>query len=418
MAVDSPVLYNNAWVYLRDTMGTQADGTAKMQHNAELFYNILRVFGYSLPAAAGVLGNIQVESQLSPGALYGDYSQLINNGEHLSDMTNSALFQWINGSIGLIQWKGASSIDGYAQIPSFANRYDLLWYNWELQLFRLEMEYIYDPAGWGGVNGTTYNFWYPSSGTAAISWAQYKTFSGTPEQAAQYFQAYRERGGTDTQTRQATAREWYNYFSNTQVTTEVSNVMNACMAYLFRDSRYPYSTYDCIGFVNLVRRRLGLGTIGDYQGHHGTNSLWRSTDGQLTWKGTLQECIDLYGGVPEGAYLFKCYPEGTPGYNTIPDYYRGDGIGNFDHIGIYTNRGLGVMQSGGYDVTPPSGFNGVHDTRTRLDESPPWWTHVGFGKGINFGTQPTPPTPTYLPIAIFCSIIDRKRRLLKNVWKS
>ena len=55
MAVDSPVLYNNAWVYLRDTMGTQADGTAKMQHNAELFYNILRVFGYSLPAAAGVL---------------------------------------------------------------------------------------------------------------------------------------------------------------------------------------------------------------------------------------------------------------------------------------------------------------------------------------------------------------------------
>ena len=131
MAVDSPVLYNNAWVYLRDTMGTQADGAAKMQHNAELFYNILRVFGYSLPAAAGVLGNIQVESQLSPGALYGDYSQLINNGEHLSDMTNSALFQWVTGSIGLIQWKGASSIDNYAQIPSFANRYDLLWYNWE-----------------------------------------------------------------------------------------------------------------------------------------------------------------------------------------------------------------------------------------------------------------------------------------------
>lgn len=418
MAVDSPVLYNNAWVYLRDTMGTQADGTAKMQHNAELFYNILRVFGYSLPAAAGVLGNIQIESQLSPGALYGDYSQLINNGEHLSDLTNSALFQWVTGSIGLIQWKGASSIDGYAQIPSFANRYSLLWYNWELQLFRLEMEYIYDPAGWGGVNGTTYNFWYPTSGTAAISWAQYKTFSGTPEQAAQYFQAYRERGGTDTQTRQAKSREWYNYFSNTQVTTEVSNVMNACMAYLFRDSRYPYSTYDCIGFVNLVRRRLGLSTIGDYQGHHGTNSLWRSTDGQLTWKGTLQECIDLYGGVPEGAYLFKCYPEGTPGYNTIPDYYRGDGIGNFDHIGIYTNRGLGVMQSGGYDVKPPSGFNGVHDTRTRLDESSPWWTHVGFGKGINFGSQPIPPTPTYLPIAIFCSIIDMKRRLFKNVWKS
>ena len=97
MAVDSPVLYNNAWVYLRDTMGSLSDGTAKMQNNAALLYNILRVFGYSLPAAAGVLGNIQIESQLSPGALYGDFSQLPGGGEHLAQLPNTALLQWTQG---------------------------------------------------------------------------------------------------------------------------------------------------------------------------------------------------------------------------------------------------------------------------------------------------------------------------------
>ena len=413
MAVDAPVLYNNAWVYLRDTLGSQSGGADKQKHNAELFYNLLRVLGYTQEAACGVLGNMQVESGLSPGALYGNTSSLPQNGEQLASLTNNAMLNWTSGAMGLIQWLGAGQ-DGYAHLPSFGNRYDLMWYDWELQIFRLEMEYIYDPSGWGGVNGVTYSFWYPSSGTAAITWQQYKAWTGTPEQAAAYFQAYRERGGSDTTTRQTYARNWYTYFTGYSVTIEVSNVLNACMAYLFRDSQYPYSQYDCIHFVNLVRARLGIPQM-----TNGTNSLWRNVGGNfLWWRGTLQECLDQYGSVPEGAYLFKCYPEGTPGYNTIPEQYRGDGIGNFDHIGIYTNRGLGVMQSGGYDVTPPSGFNGVHDTRTRLNETPPWWTHVAFGNNITFSGI-TPPTPGQtLPAALICAIINRKVRLLKNVKRS
>ena len=35
MAVDSPVLYNNAWVYLRDSLGSQSGGADKQKHNAE-----------------------------------------------------------------------------------------------------------------------------------------------------------------------------------------------------------------------------------------------------------------------------------------------------------------------------------------------------------------------------------------------
>ena len=416
MAVDSPILYNNAWVYLRDSMGLNYGGANdKQKHNAELFYYLLRVFGYSHIAACGILGNMQVESGLSPGSLTGAVSNLPNDGEHLSDLTNSVVFNW-NGNYthdtGLISWAGNSSVDGGNVVASFANRYNLQWYDWELQIFRLEMEYIYDPTGWGGVNGVSYNFWYPVSGTAAITWADFKNFSGSAADAADYFRQYRERSSDSTsgiQHRKDNAQYWATYFTSYTVTTEVSNVLNACMAYLFRDSQYPYSRYDCIHFVNLVRARLGIPQM-----TNGTNSLWRNVGGNfLYWRGTLQQCIDQYGSVPQGAYLFKCYPEGTPGYDTIPDQYRGDGIGNFDHIGIYTNLGLGVMQSGGYDVTPPSGFNGVHDTRTRLNENPPWWTHVAFGNNIVFPLEPS----TNFSIPVFITLLSKKK-VLKSVRRS
>lgn len=419
MAVDSPILYKGVWVYLRDSMGPSYGGANDRQkNNAEKFYNLLRVFGYSHAAACGVLGNMQTESGLSPGALSGQTSALPNDGEHLADLTNNVILNWTGTGahpIGLIQWNGTTSQDPPgSQIGSFAIRYDLEWYDWELQIFRLEMEWIYDPTGWGGVNGTTYNFWYPSGGgSASITWANYKTFSGTAAQAAEYFLDYRERTDPDAagrQHRKDNATYWESYFSGYSVTTSVSHIVNACMAYLFRDSRYPYSQYDCIHYVNLVRRRLGLPQM-----TNGTNSLWRNVGGNfLWWRGTLQECLDLYGEVPDGAYLFKCYPEGTPGYNTIPEQYRGDGVGNFDHIGIYTGRGLGVMQSGGYDVTPPSGFNGVHDTRTRLDESPPWWTHVAFGNNITFDEEPGP----VINLPLWLLFEFRKRRLIKNVRRT
>lgn len=413
MAVDSPVLYNGAWVYLRDHLGPNY-GTPndRQKQNAALFYNLLRVFGYTHVAACGILGNMQTESGMSPGSLSGMTSELPNNGERLRDLTNSVMFDWHGDGAhdtGLISWNGTAS-DGGEVVASTAIRYDLQWYDWELQLFRLELEYIYDPSGWGGVNGTTYNFWYPVSGTAAITWENYKAYTGDVGTACDYFRMYRERSSGDedgNRHRRENAAYWSDYFSGYSVNVEVSNTMNAIMAYLFRDSRYTYAQYDCIHFVNLVRRRLGLPQM-----TNGTNSLWRNVGGNfLWWRGTLQECIDLYGSVPVGAYLFKCYPEGSAGYDTIPDQYRGDGIGNFDHIGIYTNRGLGVMQSAGYDVTPPSGFNGVHDTRTRLDENPPWWTHVAFGNNIFFDGY-NPPV-TQFPVWMLYKFNERK--LLKNV---
>lgn len=397
MAVDDAVQINGVWCYLRDSMGpSYGSANDKQKHNAEVFYNVLRTFGYSHSAAAGVLGNMQTESGLSPAALSGNVAVLPNNGEHFEDLTNAVMLLWNSNNssgahaTGLVQWDGTTAqTPAGNQIVSFAIRYGHAWLDWVVQLFRIQMEYIYDPWGWGGVNGTTYRFWYYLDANHqyqnTITWANYLVFSGTPEDAADHWRINFERSSTDPsgiQHRRDNARYWYDYFNGYQVKEELPLVMNADMGYLFRDSGYTYSQYDCIGFTNLVRRRLGLSTIGDHGGHYGTNTLWRDTTGDLLWKGTLQEAYAKFGALPDGCYLFKCYPEGTPGYDTIPAYYYGDGVGNFDHIGIYTNLGKGVMQSGGYDVTPPDGFNGVHDTRTRLNESPPWWTHVAIPKNF------------------------------------
>lgn len=419
MAVDQPVLYNDVWVYLRDSMGNAyGNPTDKQIHNAEYFYTQLRGFGYSKAAACGILGNMQTESGLSPGALEsGTVGVLPNNAEHLSDLDNTTMLAYADPNnpgygTGLIQWDSYTNQSPAGNlIASFAIRYNWTWYDWELQLFRLEAEYILDPSGYGGINGTTYQYWYLAGQTTpSINWSAFKTFTGTPEDAADYFRLNRERSSdspSGIQHRRDNARWFYDHFTAIPPVFRVTGKTNAAFAYLFRDSQYAYTQWvdgrqmDCIGFVNYVRKMEGLNTI-----TNGTNSLWRDVGGNyLYWRGTLDDCLFMYGHVPVGAYLFKCYPEGTPGYETIPDQYRGDGIGNFDHIGIYTDMGLGVMQSGGYDVTPPGGFNGVHDTRTRLNETPPWWTHVAFGDRIIFAEY----NPRTLTPSIISLLLERKK---------
>lgn len=179
-------------------------------------------------------------------------------------------------------------------------------------------------------------------------------------------------------------------------------------AYDFHDDGLTYQQYDCISFVNLVRTTCGLQRI-----INGTNSLWRSNE--LYYKDTIANCIAQYGAVPQGALLFKCHPEGTPGYNTIPARYNGDGIGNFSHVGILTNIGRGVMQSGGY------GGTGVHDSTYNWS----WWTHVGFqpevqlidsqGNPIPLPAPGPGPGPVYQGLPLYIYLYMSERRKNKNV---
>lgn len=132
----------------------------------------------------------------------------------------------------------------------------------------------------------------------------------------------------------------------------VSGEFFAQAAYSYNGRGLTYQQYDCTHFTNLVRRTCALSNLSQ-----GSNAMWRSS--ALLWKGTVQEARNRFGGVlPAGIYLFHVYPDDDP--NADPDHYGyGDGIGDVDHVAIYTGLGLGVMQSGGY------AGSGVHDSPLR-----------------------------------------------------
>ena len=121
-------------------------------------------------------------------------------------------------------------------------------------------------------------------------------------------------------------------------------------AFSYNGQGLTYQNYDCVHFTNLVRNTCTLSSL-----QNSTNRVWRGAG--LVWKGTIQEARAMFGGVlPQGLYLFHVVPDDDP--DADPTHYGyGDGIGDVNHVGIYTGLGLGVMQSGGY------GGTGVHDSR-------------------------------------------------------
>lgn len=147
----------------------------------------------------------------------------------------------------------------------------------------------------------------------------------------------------------------------------VSGRLYAQSAFAYNGKGLTYQDYDCVHFMNFVRQTCGLDVFSQ-----STNRVWRNNS-SLTWKGTIQEAYTKFGGtLPQGLLLFHVYPDDDP--NADPTHYGyGDGIGDVNHVGIYTNIGLGVMQSGGYDGT------GVHDSRLRS-----YFNMAACAKGIDY----------------------------------
>lgn len=432
MAVDSPVLYNDYWVYLRYSMGsTHLNPNEKQIHNATKIYNALLAQGYTSQAACGILGNMQTESGLSPGALDSHLSSLPNNGEHLADLTNSVMLGYASTSnsgygTGLIQWDSYTTTTPAGNtIVSFAIRYNYEWYDGECQLFRLQREYE---------TNDIYHYWYPTNHNPAVSWDQFKAWTGSVSEAADIFRQCRERSSGDptgNQNRRDNAQYWYDYFSGTPPTPIEEWITgyeyaNLALAYDpdVTGIDIPYSTLDCIEFVNKVWRDIPIVSQNGWNLTNGTNSIWRSTrtfpttspdqqnpTPELWYKDTITNCITTYGQIPTGALLFHQIDEAGP--PAIPPQYAGDGIGNFVHVGIYCGNNT-VMQSGGRDSASVPG-GGVH--RSVYDSSA--WNYVAFVVYVDCqgSTPPTPPTPI-IPIYYYLWYTNKKKGVLKNVRKT
>ena len=121
----------------------------------------------------------------------------------------------------------------------------------------------------------------------------------------------------------------------------------------------PYSKYDCQAYVEKVLRDCGVN-----RNWRGSNHIWREA---LSWRGSVDECIRLFGEIPGGACLFTVKNDGgerTRGYR--------DNDGNAAHIGIYT----GVNGGARHSTT-----GGVQDCKAPDEKR---WTHVGFLKDVDF----------------------------------
>ena len=97
----------------------------------------------------------------------------------------------------------------------------------------------------------------------------------------------------------------------------------------------PYSKMDCQAFVEKCLADCGLD-----MNLAGSNAWYREVN-RNGWTGTPEECTALYGGVPNGAFLFILKHD-----NGEPQKYKADGLGNASHIGICTGKqGEGAIHS-------------------------------------------------------------------------
>lgn len=412
----TPTLVNGWWLSTDTRIGTSDTSgvTTAQETNAQNIYNYFSALGWSLSAICGMLGNMHVESYLSPAYIQStNRSQLPNSAASLSDVPNSVMINFYdrngrNYGVGLVQWDGYTGTPPAGQkLVSFAERYGLDWYDGDTQCFRIQREQETN------LQWTTYTL-YGTSWT----WNNYISNTRTPEDSAAIFQKCYEKGGTDSTRRKNNARYWYDYFSGTPPTpptpeddwipgTDFSDMATAYDPDI-TGVQIPYSEMDCITYVQTVWQDIQAVSSSDTLcSPLGTNTLWRTNTSQypslvrtfnttspdnqnptpvLWWKGTISDVEAEYGSIPAGTLLF--HKIGENDNPPIPSQYRGDGIGNFAHVGIYIGNDQ-VMQSGGRDSSSVPG-GGVH--RSAYDPSA--WNYAAFVVWVDpTGGTPTPPGP-------------------------
>ena len=92
----------------------------------------------------------------------------------------------------------------------------------------------------------------------------------------------------------------------------------------------PYEELDCQGFVERVLKDCGVRkTNGTVYNWRGSNSMFRN---YIKWRGTIAECIETFGHIPQGAFMFLVKNDG----GEVEKGYH-DGLGNASHVGLYVD---------------------------------------------------------------------------------
>ena len=132
-----------------------------------------------------------------------------------------------------------------------------------------------------------------------------------------------------------------------------------------------YNKLDCQAFVEQVLKDLGVRKPnGSAYNWRGSNSMWRN---YVTWRGTISECKQKFGYIPQGAFLFLLKYDGGERENG----YR-DNLGNATHVGLYVGTSpLPAMDSS-------KGRGRVDYCKLNV------FTHVGLMSMIDYSNDPLP----------------------------
>lgn len=217
------------------TIGNFYLSEAQMQGNAVEVYDFLVPRGWTLNAIAGMLGNMQTESNINPGIWqnldYGNYSL----------------------GFGLAQWTPATNYTDWAT----ANGYE-----------------ISDPEGqliWIDTRSESSGQWIPTS-DYDISFEDFKTSSQSPEYLASAFLKNFERAGVEVESeRRKQARSWYSYLEENAGGGQVIQDAIDWAVDIANDDSHGYDQthrdgpdYDCSSLICWAYYKAGLNTRPGY----------------------------------------------------------------------------------------------------------------------------------------------------------
>lgn len=150
---------------------------SEMENNATEFYGYFNSKGFSIESVAGMLGNLQQESNINPGM----------------KQTASTSSGW-----GLIQWTPSSNLTGYASAQGSD------WATGEIQTQLMWDEII---NGYGGQ-------WIPKPALGySYTGKEFSQLTDVPEACKAYLYE-RERAGVEALTNRLTyASNWYEYLT-------------------------------------------------------------------------------------------------------------------------------------------------------------------------------------------------------------
>lgn len=201
---------------------------SQMQGNALEVYNFFSARGWTLNAIAGMLGNMERESNINPGLWqsldYGNYS----------------------GGYGLVQWTPATNYTDWASSRGYS---------------------ITDPQGqmvWIDTMTASSGQWIATS-EYNLSFNAFKASTQSPEWLASAFLKNFERAGVEAEDeRRSDARKWYDYLSQNGSSQVIEDAVEWAIGIANDDSHGYDQTnrwgpdYDCSSLVIQAWQNAGI----------------------------------------------------------------------------------------------------------------------------------------------------------------